>query len=387
MEVKMKNFTFYNPTKVIFGKDTISKIGAEIASAGIKNVLLLAGGGSIKKNGVYDAVVNSLQTNNIKWREHFGVRPNPEVMHAREAKVLIKENNLEAVLAVGGGSVIDEAKAICSGYYLDDIYDEYIGKATPSKGLPLYTVLTLSGTGSEMNMGSVLSNDELGLKLGFFSAFHFPKVSIIDPSVQASLPQNQTVNGGIDAITHCMENYFVGTTQEVTTELCLGLMRTLLKCIDILVVTPEDYDARASLAWASTLALNQLTAAGMNGGDWTTHRLQHGISALYPRVAHAEGLAAVFPSWLRYTYDANELQFKRWAKEVWDGDSVEEGVQNMVKKFRSWGQPTCIKELNVPRERIPDIVDTVVKFAPTLGQVKILKADDYRKIYENAYEM
>ena len=382
----MNNFTFYSPTKVIFGKDTIPQIGTQLKKAGITSVLLLAGSGSIKKNGVYDTTVKSLKENGISCVEHFGVRPNPTVEHAREGKELIAKNNLQAILAVGGGSVLDEAKGLAAGFFLDDIWDGYAGKAVPQKALPIYTILTLSGTGSEANMNSVLSNHELMLKRAMYCEYTAPRVSIIDPTVQMSLPWHQTVNGGIDAITHCMEFYFVGEKQEATVAIQEAIMNTIIRCLDGLQSDPNCYSCRASLAWASTCALNGLTAAGMSGGDWATHRMQHAISALYPEVAHGAGLAALFPSWIRYSNENNKPKFERWAKNIWGANTIEEGVLNMVKKFKQWCSPTSISELKiVPKENLPAIVDACEKISPQLGAVKILKREDYIKIYEMAW--
>jgi alcohol dehydrogenase YqhD (iron-dependent ADH family) len=381
----MENFTFYNPTRIVFGKNTIPQIGQILNNDQISSVLLLAGGGSIKNNGVYDTIAKSLNDNNIKFVEHFGVRPNPIVEHSRIGKDLIAKNNLQAILAVGGGSVIDEGKSIASGYYLDDIWNGFNKSVIPEKGLPIYTILTLSGTGSEANFNAVLSNDELKKKMSLYSPLHFPKTSIIDPTVQYSLPWNQTANGGIDAMTHCMENYFTGTYQTTTPAVSEALMTTLIHTLDALQTEPNNYAHRANLAWAAVLALNGISAAGMNGGDWATHKLQHGISALYPHVAHSPGLTAIFPSWMKYCYKENPTQFNRWAKNVWQCESFEDAINKMKSKFKQWGSPTSIRELDVPKSSIPDFVQNTLGIAPVIGGLKILTADDISAIYEMAW--
>jgi alcohol dehydrogenase YqhD (iron-dependent ADH family) len=382
----MENFIFYNPTKIIFGKDTVSQIGNVLKEDGINSVLLLAGSGSIKKNGVFDVVEKSLNNNGIKFETHFGVRPNPIVEHSREGKEIMLKHNLQAVLAVGGGSVIDEGKSVASCFYLDDIWNAFEKKVVPTKGIPIYTVLTLSGTGTEANMNAVLSNEKLKKKMSLYSDLHFPKTSVIDPSVQLSLPWNQTANGGIDAITHCMENYFTGISQETTTAVSEALMKTIIKSLDTLQTNPNDYLSRANLAWAAVLALNGISAAGMNGGDWATHKLQHGISAIYPDVAHAPGLSALFPSWIRYNYMLNEPQFLRWAKNVWNANSVEEGLEKMCAKFKQWGHPTCVRELKiVDKNRYPEIVKKTLGIAPIIGGLRHLTKADIEKIYEMAW--
>ncbi len=195
----MDNFTYSNPTKIIFGRDTISKIGEEISKLNINRVLMLSGGGSIKTNGVYEEFKSSMNKSGIEFIEHWGVCPNPILQHAEQALKIIKENDLQAVVAIGGGSVIDEAKAVSAGYFANSIWDLYEKKEIPQKALPLFTILTISGTGSEMNGASVLTNGDK--KWALISPHIYPKVSIIDPSKQAALSKELTVYGGIDAIT------------------------------------------------------------------------------------------------------------------------------------------------------------------------------------------
>ncbi len=283
----MKKFVFHNPTKIIFGENTVSKIGEEIKKSGLKKVLLHYGGGSIKKNGVYEQVTNSLKENNIDFIEVSGVKPNPILSKVHEGIKVARENNVDGILAVGGGSVIDSAKAIAGGFYYDgDIWDAYSGKYVIKKALPLFTVLTLSATGSEMNGNSVITKEETKQKWATHSKHIYPKVSIIDPTVQFSLPPQQTVNGAVDAISHVMEYYFDGTTDtEIQDQIAEGIIRTVIKSTEILLKKPEDYHARANLAWSATLALNGLLNAGSSGGDWSSHTLEHSVSALFD-IAH-----------------------------------------------------------------------------------------------------
>ncbi|NOZ91838.1 MAG: iron-containing alcohol dehydrogenase, partial [Dictyoglomi bacterium] len=265
----MRNFVFHNPTKYVFGKDTVKKIGEEIASFGSKKVLLVAGGGSIKKNGVYDTVVDSLKKHDIQWVELWGVRPNPVLSKVREGIEIAKKENVDGVLAVGGGSVIDTAKAIANGVFVDDVWKLYLRKnpLKPTKALPIYVVLTLSATGSEMNGTSVITNEEQKVKWSYRSITNYPKVSIVDPTVQFSLPQRQTANGGSDSLSHIIESYITGKPTDTTVYFDEGLMRSIIDNIDRLMIDPKDYEARASFAWAATLAFNGLSLTGL-GGDW-----------------------------------------------------------------------------------------------------------------------
>jgi alcohol dehydrogenase YqhD (iron-dependent ADH family) len=361
----MDNFTFYNPTKVIFGKDTIPLIGREIRKARIKKVLLLAGGGSIKGNGAYDAAVKSLGSAGIEWQELWGVQPNPVLSHALKAIDIVKEHNIEAVLAIGGGSVIDEAKSVAAGAFLDNLWSAFEREEAIERALPVFSILTLSGTCSEMDPFAVLTNEEDKKKWNIGSELLFPKVSIIDPSVQMSLPWKQTANGAIDALSHIMEFYFIGTDEEVSISLSEALMRTIIKSVDSLQNDPSDYAARANLAWSATLALNGVAGAALKGGDWSAHRIEHGISAIHPEVAHGAGLAVVFPAWIEYMQEYNPAQFERWARNVWGCNSVREGLEAMKSKFRQWEAPVTLGDLKINESEI----ETIAKNAIGMGVI------------------
>ncbi|MGA2298123.1 MAG: iron-containing alcohol dehydrogenase [FCB group bacterium] len=375
----MENFIFHNPTKIIFGENTITSIGKEINKAGIKNILLLAGAGSIKRNGVYDQVVSSLGVNKIEFVEHWGVRANPSLKHALEGIKIVMENKLEAVLAVGGGSVIDEGKSIAAGYYLDNLWDVFERKAIINKALPIFTILTLSGTGSEMDPHAVITNDEENKKWPIGSPLLYPKVSIIDPTVQMSLPWEQTVYGAIDAMSHLMEFYFMGTEPEATIAIDESLFKTIIKSVDQLQANQKDYNARANLAWAATLALNGLSGISLGGGDWATHRIEHSISAFHPEVAHGAGLAVIFPAWVKYVNQNNPSQFLRWAQNVWNSGSIEDAIEAMIKKYKSWNAPVSLRDLNISGDEFPVLASYAVMDG-TLGFVKKLNKNDVENI-------
>lgn len=377
----MQNFTFNNPTKLIFGQGTIQKIGNEIRSSGIRRVLLLAGGGSIKTNGVYEQVVNSLQNNGIQWIEHWGVRPNPVLSHANQGIELVKENNLEGILAVGGGSVIDEAKCIAAGYYLKNLWDAFERKVEIEKALPVFTVLTISATCSEMDPYAVLTNEQENKKWNIGGFPLYPKVSIVDPSVQFTLPWEQTVYGAIDALSHIMEFYFQSQGEEPTTSIDETLILKIFESVDKLKINPRDYNARASLSWSAILALNGISGAGLYGGDWACHTIEHGISALHPEVAHGAGLAVVFPAWIKYVHTLNEPQFLRWAKAIFNKNNVEAGILALKEKYKSWGAPVSLRELNIKKEEIPKITEIVYQ-ANSIRSIGALKNLDYNDIYE-----
>ncbi len=379
----MNYFKYYNPTKVIFGKGTINQIGENIAQFECKKVLFLYGGGSIKSNGVYDSVINSLKAHHIEYVEVHGVQPNPILEHAREAINIAKAEKVDAILAVGGGSVIDEAKAIAAGFYLNDVWNIFEKKETVSKALPLFTVLTLSATGTEMNSFGVLTNAEEKKKWSFGSPFSFPVVSIIDPSVQTSLPWRQTINGGVDSLSHIMELYFAGDDAETTLALNESLMRTIIKATNRLQEDQTNYEARSELAWCASLALSGITGVAMNGGEWTVHRIEHAISAYYPDVAHAEGLAVIFPAWMKYVSAEQPERYQRWAKNVFGKDSIESGISAFEDLMKKWNAPTKLSQLKVDKEDIPKLAENAMLLG-TLGNKRKIEYDDVVKILEIA---
>lgn len=387
----MENFVFHNETKLIFGKGTIGKIGEEIKSAGFKKVLMLCGGGSIKKNGVYDQVVASLKNSGVEWVEVWGVKPNPVLSKVHEAIEVARKEKVEAILGVGGGSVIDSSKAVAAGVlYEGDIWDAFIGKYKVQKALPIFAVLTISATGTEMNGNAVVTNEKTLEKFAVSSKALYPKVSIIDPSVQASLPREQTVYGAVDAIAHILEYYFDGSDSLAQNELSEGLIRTIMTCTERLLEDPNDYESRANFAWSATLALNGLTAAGRRGGDWACHRIEHSLSAIYD-IAHGAGLAIVFPAWMKYVWREKPEQFVRFSKKIFsiEGDG-EQAVLKGIEAFKGWlkkvGAPVSLKDVNIPAQDLDKIVDNVFRRDEPFGTLKKLGRSDVRKILEIALE-
>jgi len=386
----MENFTFHNPTKIIFGKNTIPRVGEEIKEYGLKKVLFLYGRGSIKRNGVYDQVVESLKKNGIEWIEVSGVKPNPVLSKVHEAIEKAREANVEGILAVGGGSVIDSAKAIAAGFYYEgDIWDAFTGDYEIEKALPIFTILTISATGSEMNGNAVVTNEKTNQKYAFSSEHVYPKVSIIDPTVQFTLPKEQTVYGAVDAIAHVLEYYFDGSVCLVHDRISESLVKTIMEMTEILIEDPENYEARANLAWSATLALNGLTDAGSKGGDWASHAIEHSLSALYD-IAHGAGLAIVFPAWMEYVYKENMEKFERFSKEIFGLEgSGEDLVLSGIEKFKAWlkkvGAPVSLKEAGIPEGDIEKIADNASMKAP-LGKLKKLYREDILEILRLAVQ-
>jgi alcohol dehydrogenase YqhD (iron-dependent ADH family) len=379
----MNNFTFYNPTKIIFGKDKITEIACEIKSGQHKRILLLAGKGSIKNNGVYAKITTSLKEKEIDFVEMWGVQANPTLHKVNETIKLAKEAKVDAILAVGGGSVIDSAKAIALGFYLDDLWTFMQGKTKAQKALPIYTVLTISATGSEMNSGFVITNTETQQKWGGGSPLLFPKVSIIDPTVQYSLPWDQTVNGGLDAIAHIFEYYFVSPESITTRGIDKALVKTIVSMIDRLKINQQDYTARANLAWSATLALNGISGIGMNGGDWACHIIEHALSALYPKIAHGAGLGVIFPAWIEYMIFKYPDKFNDWF-EIWNEDNSISALISMRNKIREWGSPISLRDLCIHKNDLGKIADKIMEF-PSIGRFSKFNREDIEAILILAY--
>ncbi len=377
----MKDFKFHNPTKVIFGRGKISEIGKELKRDGIKKVLMVAGKGSIKRNGVYEQTIESLKNNGIKWVELWGIMPNPRLSKVYEGIDIAREDDCDAVLAVGGGSVIDAAKGIAAGIPYDgDVWDFYTG-GPPSKVHPIYDILTISATGSEMNGNSVVTKDDTLEKKGMHGApLTNPRASIIDPSVQFSLPKEQTAYGAIDAITHVAEFYFNGSKElNFPDRLCESLIRTIIDNTDVLLDNPEDYDARAELAWSATMALNGMTAVGRGRGDWASHQIEHALSAIYD-IAHGAGLAIVLPAVLEFNRDIHRDKIEQFGERVFgareDADMVLERLRNM---YVEWGAPVRLSDVGIPEEDIPKIASNGSIGYP-IGHPRKLSREDVEAI-------
>ena len=366
----MQNFVFHNPTKILFGKGTIPAIGPETVAFGSK-VLLVYGSGSIKRNGIYQQVTDSLSKAGAEIVEHPGVRSNPVLSHVREGITLAKEQNCQVVCAIGGGSVIDEAKAIGAGAVVDhDVWKFFTGKKSITSPLPLTTVLTLAASGSEMNSGMVITNEETQQKFGFANKKLFPKTSILDPEATFTVPADYTAYGAVDAIAHVLEFYF--TTQDPATPVqdrfMEGLLINVMESCDRVLAELHDYQGRADLMWTATLALNGLTAAGLGKVGFPMHLIEHSLSALY-NVPHGAGLSAIIPGWMHHQSPRTPQRFAQFAERVFDcrSGSMEErarkGIAALEEWFRKINSPTSLKGLNIPEEEIPRITENAVALA------------------------
>lgn len=379
----MQNFVFHNPTKILFGKNTVSSIGPETAVYG-KKALLVYGSGSIKKNGLYQRVIESLENAKMEITEHPGVQSNPLLSHVRDGIAIAKKKDCQVICAVGGGSVIDEAKAICAGSTVEhDVWKFFTGKKSIKAPLPLTTVLTLAATGSEMNSGMVITNEETSQKFGFGNKQLFPKTSILDPSITCSVPPDYTAYGAVDAINHVLEFYF--TTEDPSTavqdRIMEGLVINAMESCNKCLAAPEDYDARAALMWTSTLALNGLTAAGLGKVGFPMHMMGHTLSAFY-NIPHGASLSAIAPGWMRFHAALQPARFAQFAERVFDireGSEQEKahmGISILTTWFKHINAPVTITELDIPEKDIKRIAENAL----TLAKVWRMKDYDIIKI-------
>lgn len=387
----MNNFTFQNQTKIIFGQNTLEQTGLESKKYS-DHVLLVYGGGSIKKYGVYDKVTTSLKEENIEFTELEGIRPNPLLKKVREGIDICRNNDIDFILAVGGGSVIDSAKAIAAGVpYEGDVWDFFSGQAEIKEALPVGTVLTIPAAGSESSPAAVINKQDEDLKWDIGSDLLRPKFSILNPEVTFTLPPYQTACGAADIMAHIMERYFTQTKNvEITDHLCEGTMKTIIKNVPLVLEEPKNYAARAEIMWAGTIAHNDLLGTGREE-DWASHSIEHEISALYEDIAHGAGLAVIFPAWMKYVYRENVKRFARFASRVWgvetDFENLEwtalQGIQAVEEFFNSIGLSTSLKELGVDTADLEEMAEKCTTRG-TVGNFKELDKNDVLEIYKLA---
>lgn len=363
----MFDFTFHNPTKIIFGAGKESLIGSELNAAGITRVLLVHGRNSVIKSGLLDRVLASLKGANIGCTQFGGVVSNPVLSHTREGVALAKRDQVEAILAVGGGSVLDEAKAIAVGALSDsDVWQFFVGKEV-ERALPVFTILTIAATGSEMNGNSVVTNAETKQKYNISSPHVYPRVSILNPELTHSVPLNYTAYSAVDAIAHVIEGYFTkqpGT--HLQDRLVEGIIKTVIETTDLIMAEPSHAKARASFMWAATLALNGLTPAGIGVYSFPNHMIEHAMSGIY-NIPHGAGLSIVMPAWMKWYLPKNPNQFARFAKEIFGLDSGEAGIAALEQWFVAIKSPVRLGEVDIPAADIGTIAENAEGLAKQWG--------------------
>ncbi len=390
------NFEFYAPTKVIFGKGAEKETGKQIKEFGAANVLIVYGGGSVKRSGLLEKVENALSDAQIMFSELGGVVPNPHLDKVYEGIRIGKSKNVDFLLAVGGGSVIDTAKAIAYGLAEpeEDVWDLFEHTRMARKCIPVASVLSIAAAGSETSKGCVITNEKTGEKRAYDDNLARPKFAIMNPEYTKTLPDYQTESGCTDIIMHTMERYFTnGGNMEITDAIAEGLLRTVMKNAVILHQNPGDYDARAEIMWAGSIAHNDLTGCGNDGEDFMTHKLEHELGGMFD-VTHGAGLAAVWPSWARYVCRECLHRFVRYARNVMgvtldgtDEEVAEAGICAMEDFYRSIGMPANLNELGIhPTDvQIEDMANRCMIAAGTgTGSAKKLNREDAIRIYQNA---
>jgi alcohol dehydrogenase YqhD (iron-dependent ADH family) len=390
----MEDFEFQCPTKIIFGIGVEKKVGEEVGKHS-RRILFHYGGGSIKRIGLYDRVVQSLKEASIEFIELPGVKPNPRLSLVKKGIEVCRREKIDFILAVGGGSVIDSAKAIAVGVpHEGDVWDFYTGKAEPKEALPVGVVLTIPGAGSEASPSSVVTNEEDWRKLSITTELIRPRFAIMNPEVTFTVPPYQTACGVADIMAHVMERYFTNVRHvDLTDRLCEATLKTLIKNAPIAVREPENYDARAEIMWASTIAHNDLLGTGRIG-DWATHIIEHELSGLYD-VPHGAGLSVLFPNWMKYVYKHRVEIFVQFATRVWnidpdfeDPEAVAlEGIDRLRNFFKRIGLPTTLRELGIPDDRLEEMaLRCTDQGRLKIGNFVKLGKEDVLNILRNARE-
>lgn len=356
----MDKFTFFNPTTIEFGADKEQDIGQHLATHGVRRVLLCFGSDRIKREGLFDVVSKRLAEKGIEWVECAGIVSNPVISKVREGVTLARQHEVDAILSIGGGSVLDSAKAIAAGVgYSGDVWDLFIGKATIASALPLFAILTLAATGSEMNPGAVVTNKDTQQKFFVSSPALFPKVSIVNPVLMRGVSRDYLAYSAADVIAHLIEVYFTAAVHpKLQSRLVESVINTIIETTEALLTDPKDDNARAQFAWAATLALNGLTSSGTSGFSYPNHAIEHSLSALF-NVPHGAGLSVVMPAWMKWYYGRNPAQFERFAHEVFGVDTAEQGIAMLEQWFDKIGTPTRLGQLGIKKADLPAIVENV----------------------------
>lgn len=381
----MEKFTYKNPTQIEFGKEKEKNIGKYISSYGVKKVLLTFGSDRIKKDGLYDSVINSLKEFDIEFVELGGIVSNPTLSTVYEGIKKAKENKVDGILSVGGGSVLDSSKAIAVGSLDEgDVWDFFLGKREITKALPVFDIITMAATGSEMNAFAVVTNEETKQKYSISSAFIYPKVSVINPELQKSVSKDYLVYSAADIIAHSIEGYFTATIHPIIISKYIEAnISTVIESTEILLKDSENYDARAEFAWAATNALNGTTYLGVAGYSYPNHMIEHTLSALF-NVPHGAGLSVIMPAWMKWYYKNNPTQFERFANEIFGVYSAQEGIEALENWFNKIGTPTKLSQFSIKKEDIPLIVENAYGNAKHFGLDSIYTKEVLSEILNNA---
>ena len=370
----MVNFKIDNPTTVHFGKDVMNELGKTVALYG-KKVMLVYGKGSIKSNGIYDITISQLNSFGAEVVEFSGIKPNPLVDDVNEAAELGRKEKVDVILAVGGGSVIDSAKVIAVSIPMQtSAWRVMIKLDTPKKAIPLVAVLTLAATGTEMNPFAVLQNEEANKKIGFGHRLMYPKHSFLDPQNTFSVSKNYTAYGIVDLMAHCMENYFGKGEATLSDRFVFSILNEAVAYGPKLLSNLQDYDLRAKIMYAATMALNGLTAYGRESGDWGVHDIGHTLSVLFD-TPHGASLSVGYPAWLKVLKERMPDRIAELGNAVFDVKTADETIASLEHFFKSVGSPISLKEAGISSDKKPLILDTMIKNKVRGGNYKLSEED------------
>ncbi|MEJ8776975.1 iron-containing alcohol dehydrogenase [Pseudogracilibacillus sp. ICA-222130] len=389
----MQPFMYYNPTKLLFGKGQIDQLSNEIGKYGRK-ILLVYGGGSIKRNGVYEKITYELKKANVEWVELMGVASNPKLSTVRRGIDICKREKIDFILAVGGGSVIDCTKAIVVGARTEaDVWNIICRKTRAIDGIPYGSIVTLAGTGAELSLSAVISNEESKEKRAFVSSFSRAKFSIVDPTLMISVPRKHTINGVVDTMSHLLEHYFHhGNNTNIQDEFLEAALRNVATTGTKLLEDLSNESYRETIAYASSIALSDQMNMGFVG-DWGTHHIEHALSAVHD-IPHGGGMAILFPKWMEYVLDdENVSRFKRFAVNVFGVDAngksdkqiAQEGIESLASLWKEWGAPSSLEHYDIHDDKTFSLIaHKTMETAPNCGNFKRLQKEDVLQILQRS---
>jgi len=381
----MRDFTFYNPTRIEFGMGKEANIGQYVKEFDVSSVLILYGSERIKRNGLLDRVAASLEEKGIRSEAVGGVISNPLISRVRDAIQVVKKNSLQGILAVGGGSVLDSAKTAAAGAKYDgDVWDFFVGKAEVKEALPVFSVMTLAATGSEMNSYGVVTNDETQQKYPIGSPLLFPKVSVINPELMATVTPDYLAYSAVDIFSHCLDLYFTASfLPGYNAAQIENILETVMRTTRVMMKNPDDYDARGEFAWAAIMALNGNTFVGVEGNTYDTHMIEHAMGAIY-NVPHGAGLAVVLPAWMKGIKHRMPERFERFAKRMFGVDDSDAGIAKLIEWFRSIGAPVTFAEAGLPENAVDPIAENAFGNAKLWGMEQMYPQERIAEILKMA---
>lgn len=381
----MKSFTYCNPTRIEFGKGKEKNIGQYISEYGVKKVLIVYGSERIKMSGLFVTVTKSLTDHNISFEALGGVQSNPVLSKVYEGVTLTKSMGAEAVLAVGGGSVLDSSKAIAAGATYDgDVWDFFTYKAVPNKALKIFDIMTLAATGSEMNNFAVVTKEETKEKFSLAGPATYPTVSVINPELQATVTNEYLVYSAADIFAHSLDMYLSATyLPEYMAGYVENILKTVMRTTEILLAEPDNFEARGEFAWAATQALNFTTFCGVENNRYDTHFIEHTLSAEY-NIAHGAGLSIVMPAWMKWQKNNLPERFVQFAKNMFNVEGADAGIEALKNWYSKIGTPVTLKEGNIPDDDIPMLVEKLSVVAKMWGAEELYSKEMIRTVLENA---